>query len=463
MSQFHWQSELPHSAEDVFAWHERPGAFLRLAPPWDRLRLIEGDQGVEDGTRTVFEVSKWPLTIRWVARHRGRQAGRQFLDEQVQGPMKRWVHTHRFIPKDGGSILRDEVDYTLPGGVLGRWFGQAYARRVFQRMFLYRHAATRADLDRHALYGDGPRLHVAISGASGMVGRALTHFLTTGGHQVSRLVRREPGPNAIYWRPSEGRIDAPALEGVDAVVHLAGESIAERWTAEKKRRILDSRVKGTRLLAETLAGLERPPSVFVSASAVGFYGHREDEAVDEDQPRGEGFLADVCEQWEDAAAPAREAGIRVVHPRIGVVMSPSGGALTKLLPVFRWGLGGPVGSGRQGMSWIALDDLVGLLWHCIRTEALKGPVNAVSPQPVSNREFGRTLGRVLRRPAFLPAPGFAIRGLYGEMGQATVLEGCRVMPQAALASGFDFLYPDLEEALGVCLGARGLGAEVPPQ
>ncbi len=238
-----------------------------------------------------------------------------------------------------------------------------------------------------------------------------------------------------------------ALEGVDAVVHLAGENIAERWTAAKKARIRDSRVKGTQLLCETLTRLSSPPKVLVSASAIGYYGDRGEETLTDDSPPGRGFLPEVCRAWEAATEPARQQGLRVVQLRLGVVLSVAGGALAKMLPPFRLGLGGVLGSGRQYMSWIALDDVVGTLQHAVVTDALQGPTNAVAPRAVTNQEFTKTLGKVLGRPTAMPLPAFAARLMFGEMADELLLASARVQPTKLLASGYQFRYPELAEAL----------------
>ncbi len=303
-------------------------------------------------------------------------------------------------------------------------------------------------------------MKILLTGASGLIGSALTAKLTDAEHEVTRLVRSSPNRERreIQWDPSAGRLDAAALEGFDAVVHLAGESIATgRWTAAKKERIRSSRVQGTRLLAETLARLQRPPEILVSASAIGYYGDRGDEELDEGSAPGSGFLAEVCRQWEAAAEPAGEAGIRVVHPRIGLVLSATGGVLAKMLPMFRLGLGGPIGSGRQYVSWITLDDLVGAICHVIATDSLSGPVNAVAPEPATNREFTRALGRALRRPARLPAPAFALRAMLGTMADELLLASTRVIPRRLVDSGFAFDDPDLEPAFRRLLAGPARG------
>ncbi len=302
---------------------------------------------------------------------------------------------------------------------------------------------------------DPASLRIAVTGSSGLVGTRLAGFLTQRGHQVERMVRcsAHPGTGEIFWDPATGEIDAAALEGIDCVVHLAGENVgAGRWTQARKDAIRTSRVAGTRLLSKTLAKLAKLPRTLIAASAVGYYGDRGDEPLTEDSLPGAGFLADVCREWEAATRPAREAGIRVVNLRTGVVLSAVGGALARMLTPFKLGLGGVVGTGRQYMSWITLDDLVAAIHHVTVTDEVSGPVNAVSPSPVTNREFTKTLGRVLRRPTILPLPAAVVRLLFGEMGRALLLEGARVVPSRLLASGFEFAHPTLDGALRHTLG-----------
>jgi uncharacterized protein (TIGR01777 family) len=292
-------------------------------------------------------------------------------------------------------------------------------------------------------------MNVLISGSTGMVGSALVPFLTGKGHVVTRLARAPANApdKSIMWNPAAGEIDTAKLEGFDAVIHLAGENIASRWNAEKKAMIRDSRVKGTRLLAESLGRLSRRPQVLVCASAIGYYGSRGDEVMTEESGPGTGFLVEVCREWEAAAVPAAEKGVRVVWLRIGVVLSSRGGALTKMLFPFRMGVGGKVGSGKQYMSWIAVDDVAGVIHHALMSDKLQGPVNAVSPQPVTNYEFTKTLGRVLWRPTIFPMPAFMARLAFGEMANELLLASTRVEPRRLLAAGYSFQHADLEGAL----------------
>jgi uncharacterized protein (TIGR01777 family) len=292
-------------------------------------------------------------------------------------------------------------------------------------------------------------MKILISGSSGLVGRALAKSLANDGHEVVRLVRRKPSTaTEIEWHPNEGHIDAERLQGIDAVVHLAGESIASgRWTGEKKRAIRDSRVKGTAILSESLARLSAPPSAFISASAIGYYGNRGDELLVETSPAGNDFLAGVCVEWENATRPAVEKGIRAVHTRFGIILDEHEGALGKMLTPFRMGVGGRVGSGKQWVSWIALDDVVNALKFLIADASTRGPVNLVSPNPVTNDEFTKTLGHILSRPTLLPVPEFALRLAFGEMADALLLVSQKVKPGVLDQSGFKFTWPNLETAL----------------
>jgi uncharacterized protein (TIGR01777 family) len=294
---------------------------------------------------------------------------------------------------------------------------------------------------------------IAVSGASGLVGTALCRALADRGDTVVTLVRHlDPAEEEVCWNWTEGRLETGKLEGLDGFVHLAGKPIAVRWKGKVLREVLESRSKGTQLIAEGLAGLVDPPEVLVSASAIGIFGDGRERDFDDTSARGEGWMAGVCSAWESATRPAADAGIRVVIPRIGIVLSPDGGALQKMLPAFRFGVAGRIGDGKQGMSWIALTDLVRILLYMLDTKALSGPFVATAPNPVSNAEFTRTLARVLRRPAILPAPAFAISALFGEMGRRLILDGDFIRPSRLLETGFEFEHPGLEAALRHELG-----------
>ncbi len=299
-------------------------------------------------------------------------------------------------------------------------------------------------------------MKIVITGASGFIGSTTRKVLAEAGHEVVALVRRSPGKNEAAWDPENGILDPKVFEACDGVVHLGGHSAASqnRWTEEHKARIRDSRVKGTRLLAETMAGRSSPPPVLICASATGYYGNRGDDWLEETSAPGRGFLAEVCQAWEAAADPARAAGIRVVHLRIGVVLGLGGGALAQMLPWFKWGLGGRLGDGRQWWSWLTVEEVARIIRFALETPSLHGPVNTVTPQPVTNLEFTRILARTLRRPAWAPAPAFFLRALYGEMADELLLSSARVKPAALLRAGYSFESPELASALAQMLAGR---------
>lgn len=453
MSLFRYRSHLPFPPAEVFEWHRRSGALERLSPPWMRVRVLSREGGLERGGRVVLGIRQGPTELKWEARHTEFQDGVFFRDEQVSGPFGSWVHTHSFLEVEaGGSIMEDEVRWTPPFGPAGQLLPRSLVEKELERVFHFRHARLRQDLDLLASYPSESPLKVAVSGSSGLLGTALTQFLKAGGHEVVPI-RRGGGAGTIRWDPLGGTMDAEALEGVDAVVHLAGEPLfGFRWSPEKKDAILRSRKEGTALLARTLAALRKKPGVLVSASAVGYYGNRGPSLLTEESPAGKGFLSTVCQLWEEATAPARRSGIRTVKLRTGMVLTPAGGALGTMLLPFKMGIGGRLGSGRQYVSWIDLDDVTGLIYHAIMSKTVKGPLNATAPQPVPNSTFTDTLGRVLGRPTLIPVPALAVKAAFGEMGRALLLDGARVVPEKAGETGYSFRYPTLEESLRHQLG-----------
>ncbi len=445
MPLFSRRSPMPCSAESLFDWHMRPGAFERLAPPWDRVEVEKWVTPDQVGQRAILRVRIAPgVWKRWIAEYREYEPGRLFRDVQISGPFAAFDHRHLMEPNGPDkSWLEDRIEYAPPLGVLGQCVAGGWVRRSLENMFAYRHKTTADDLAAFA-NAPGAALRVAVTGSHGLVGSALAPFLTAGGHTVTRIARQ----GDEFAPPTDG------WEGQDAVVHLAGAGIADkRWSTARKEVIRTSRIAGTERLCRALAGSKRPPRVLVCASAIGIYGDRGDESLDESSTAGDDFLAGVCRDWEAATAPARAAGIRVVNLRFGVVLSARGGALVKMLPPFRMGAGGPVGNGRQWMSWVALDDAIGAIHHAMHCESLEGPVNAVAPEPSRNADFGRTLGRVLRRPAFAPLPSFAARLAFGELADALLLASQKVAPRRLMETGYRFRYPDLASALGYQLGS----------
>jgi uncharacterized protein (TIGR01777 family) len=443
--------ELPVPAAEAFAWHERPGAFERLSPPWMRIKILHRSGTIHDGDRVTLRMLIGPLPITWDIVHRSFVADREFCDEQVNGPFKSWRHCHRVEPLDAQhSRLTDRIDYEISLGALGNALMARRIARQLALLFDYRHDLMQSDLQLHARF-PVPRLVIAMTGASGLIGRHLSAMLTTGGHRVLQLVRRTNGGDGIVWDPAVGILEPERLANIDAVVHLAGENVAGLWTAAKMKRIHDSRVIGTRVLCESLAKLAHKPRTLICASAVGYYGSRGEELLDESSRRGEGFLPEVCEQWESAADAARAAGIRVAHLRLGIVLTPAGGALAAMLPAFKLGLAGVLGPGTQWLPWVGLDDAISAFYTALMDDRVSGVLNVVAPVPVTNRQFTRTLGRVLHRPTALTVPTFVLKAT-GRMGREMLLASQRVALGKLNAVGFCFRDPELEPMLHRVIG-----------
>ncbi len=454
MTRLSYRTELVHhDPETVFAWHERLGALERLTPPWAVVDVLEKEGGIRNGAKVALRVHRGPTSFKWVLEHVDYVENEQFRDKQISGPLKSWLHTHRFTSIDGGGTkLEDEIDFEAP---LGFPIGPILAKSELGRLFRFRYRRLFTDLARHAEHSSKPRMTVAITGASGLIGGNLADFLTTGGHRVIRLVRdsRRVADDSIFWNPATGEIDVEGLKGADALVHLAGSSIANgRWTTERKRSIKQSRVKGTELISRTLANMAGGPRILVSASAVGFYGDRGSARLDETAQAGKGFLAEVCRAWEGATKPAERAGVRVTTLRTGVTLSPAGGALGQMLLPFQIGVGGRLGSGKQYLSWIDNDDLIAAIYHVLMTDSLQGPVNATAPHPVTNSTFTAALGRTLSRPTVLPVPALAVRMAFGQLGTEALLWGQRVLPEKLTESGFTFFYEGVEGSMRFQLG-----------
>lgn len=447
-------STLPVSIDEAFAYHDRPGALQRLIPPWESVEIEHSDGSLETGSRVVMKTKVFGFPVRWVAEHTEYDPPRLFCDTQLSGPFAAWKHRHEFHASGSYCQLNDRVEYQIPMGAIGRLLGGGKVRSTLEAMFSYRHRVTRDDL---TLQADRPcePMCVAISGRSGLVGNQLASMLTLLGHQVRPIVRsasRQASDIAI-WDSEE---EAAKLAEVDAVVHLAGKSIADaRWNPKIKQEIRDSRVVKTRQLCESLARLGKKPSVLICASATGIYGNRGDQLLTEQSSTGDDFLAEVARDWEEACRPAAEAGIRVINARLGVVLSPKGGALEKMLLPAQFA-GGALGSGGQWWSWIALDDVLGAIYHCLTDASMSGPINFVSPQPITNRDFAKTLGGVINRPALFPAPSPVLRLALGEMADALLLASTRVEPQKLNEAGYRFRFNQLDDFLRYCLGRTRL-------
>ncbi|CAG1001908.1 Epimerase family protein [Phycisphaerales bacterium] len=451
---------MPVPARELFAWHERPGAFERLAPPWMTVDVLNRSGGIREDGRLMFLVRRGLLRSMWDLRHVEYVPGERFTDRMEQGPFRAWTHVHEV--RAGGeaeSVLRDSVDFAAPAGIAGRLASRRFLPRELERLFAFRHARLRADLSRHAEFdrarGSREPLRIAMSGSRGFIGSALHGFLASGGHHLVRLVRQKPGAGEVLWQPGGergGQIDREGLEGVDTLIHLAGESpMRGRWTAAKRLAVRDSRVEGTRLIANAVANLAMRPRVLIVASGIGVYGDRGEEELSEEASIGSGFFAELTRDWEAAAEPARQAGVRVVHLRMGAVLSARGGALKAVRTPFSLGLGVIPGLGTQWWAWVAMEDVIGVVLHAIAKEDVRGSINLVTPGAVRAGEFCRTLAKVLDRPLLGRAPAWAVRPLGGERTDAALFS-TRAVPERLRLTGYRFAQPALEGALRWELG-----------
>jgi uncharacterized protein len=455
-SLFTHRSLYPCSAAELHAWHSRPGALERLLPPWEDTRVLKKSGGIEAGGQVLLKMHFGPFPFHYRGRHLENIPGKMFRDVQEKGPFAHWSHSHFFLDTPEGAELRDVVEYSLPGhAFLPQWVHN-FVMEKLKRMFRFRETVLREDILLHQQCNSRP-LRLLISVASGVLGRELLPLLTTGGHQVFTLVRRRPDPakGEMFWDPENNILNGGDLPELDGVIHLAGEYIGlSRWNAEKKQRVIDSRVNGTELLSRTLAKVSRPPKVFLSASAIGYYGNCGDKVIDEGEPPGTGFMSEVCDRWEKATAPARNASIRTVFLRLGVGLTPRGGALKRILAASPCGYIRRFGTGNQYISWISGDDMISAMLHVLTCPSLSGPLNIAAPEPITNLQLMQTLGRLTRRPLLCPLPAGLLQMIYGQMASEILLSSCRVATKKLEASGFTFRHPDLETALRSLLGCE---------
>jgi uncharacterized protein len=456
-SRFSKKSRFPVPVNDLFRWHCRPGAILRLSPPWDPLTIVRADPGIHAGANVRMKMKAGPFDFAWHARHTEYLENEIFRDVQIKGPFALWEHTHRFSPDtDHACFLEDVIDYRLPLYPFSHWVLDRFVRQKLARIFDWRHRTLAMDLADHQRFSGRKPLTILVSGASGVIGNALIPYLTTGGHRVVRLVRKKEklADDEVFWNPYRKILRLEDRGPVDAVIHLSGDNIGQgRWTRGKREKILASRTVTTRFLTETMRQLTPRPKVLICASATGYYGHDETRTFVEDDPPGTDFISDVCVQWENSAIPARESGIRLALLRIGAVLTPAGGALERFLPVFQFGPGiNKIGAGAQWLSWIGIDDVLGAVGHILFDERIEGPVNLVSPCPITQQIFTKTLARVLQRPALAPIPAWAVKLVFGQMGREILLSGIRVEPKKLLETGYRFRHADLESILRHVLG-----------
>lgn len=446
MDRFTFQSELPVSVEDAFGWHLRKGALERLLPPWMNIDLLfpPGRPG-EEASRVGLKLKWGAFRCQWILEHRDFILNREFSDVQIKGPFRHYLHRHQFSPINSiSSILRDDIDFSFAFPFLNKKI-----QEELLRFFSWKHAVLKEDLKLIERYPKNP-LRILISGSSGFIGSRLKVFLQLAGHEIVRLVRRreELAEDAIYWDPTHGLLRKEDFEGFDAAIHLAGAGIAQgRWTKKKKDHLFLSRCRDTWLLSQVLCRLYQPPKFLLCASAIGFYGDRGSEELNELSPQGNGFFADLCGKWEKSTEAIENRGTRVVHARFGVVLSAKGGMLKKMLFPIRLGMGGKMGSGKQWVSWIGIDDLLGACYHCLLNEKISGPVNFTAPSPVKQIEFVQALANKLNRPAFFHLPAWFLKMALGEMAREAILPSQNVKPANLLKTGYVFRYPDLKTAL----------------
>ena len=467
MSVFIKSTKVPANNKDAFDYHTREGALERLVPPWSILTVTSHEGNIREGAISTFKVSLGLVGFKGAAPHFGYLQDRQFQDKMVKGPFQSWIHTHSFMPDElGHCIMEDKIAYSPPFRKLGSILLNNTIQNNLNQLFHYRHRILSNDINLWKIAGRSKGQKILITGSHGLIGSSLIPLLTAAGeHKITRLAKPQSNCNntnshSIVWDPSDDKVNVKDLEGFDVVVHLAGENIFGRWTDSKKQRILESRIKSTRLLCDSLIKLANPPSTFICASATGFYGNQRNEVLTEESKPGFGFLSDVCQKWEESTETARDAGIRVVNTRFGVVLTPKGGMLQKLLALSRFGIGLKLGDDEnQHISWVSIEDTIGSIFYSIINSSIRGPVNVVSPNPVTNPEFSKTLARILKRKITLPISQKLARMMLGELADAMITPSTLVVPNKLSSAGYRFLNPDLEDALRLLLGRQIISQE----
>ena len=449
---------LPVSAAEAFLWHNQPGAFKRLLPPWEKIKLLSHSDKIDDGAQAkLYCTLLGPFGFTWLLEHRGYISGKQFCDVQLKGPFSSYQHSHLFRELGENSELTDQIEYKLPFAKISQLFAPQLIEKRLERTFRYRHRITLQDLEFHRQYKDRPKLNFLISGASGMIGQALCCFLTTAGHNVTRIVRSSSKDanqtdNVVIFENNKIELDKNST--FDCVVNLAGAGIADRrWSNQRKKELIKSRVNFTEALVASLKNLKHPPQTIISASGLGYYGDVRDGCSSERSPKGSGFLADLSHSWEQAADSAlTETDSRVIKLRLAAVLSPAGGVLKKMLLPFSIGMGAQLGSGKQQFAWVALDDVLSAILFISYNDKISGAVNLVAPQSISNADFTRDFARALGMPAIFRIPAPILRAVFGEMADETLLASSIAVPQKLLDHGFSFLFKDAAIALKASLG-----------
>ena len=430
------------------------------------MEIIDNTGGINNNDNSIFRIKLGPITFKWVAKHFGYIHNLQFQDKIIKGPFKKWIHTHSFIPQgENQCIIEDKIDYMPRFGKIGSKIIQKRIQNYLNQLFIYRERILVNDTILEKMTREKGK-NILITGSQGLIGSSLIPLLTNiGGHKITRLVRKINNNNmyirsttnkedkkSIFWYPEHDKLDHNELEGFDIIIHLAGENIFGRWTDIKKQRIFHSRVGSTKLLAKSLTKLSNPPSLLICASAIGYYGDRPNEYITEDSIPGKGFLSEVCQKWEKATQDVTEIGIRVVNTRFGVVLTPKGGILQKLLSPFKLGLGITIGNKDQYISWVSIEDVIKSIFYSITNTSIKGPVNVVSPKPITNLEFSDTLKKIFNPKLSMSINQNIPKLIFGEMSKEVFSTNTYVIPKRLISTGYKFFDSELEDSLRFLLG-----------